>query len=215
MFEHLFPGERLERFYVFLGEKGFEALTPFSKGTTSLIFKGKMHERDVIIKLARPDSPRRNLFREAEIIRVLGGRGITPALIEYGVFEGLEYMIREFAPGEPVLYADVEKRHLIEIVKKTALLDAFGIDHGQIQGGKHIVIGEEVWIIDFEKAGFRKPKNLTSALAMLFLNENSISRRIRTKFGIGEEFLELLRGAAAEYKRTGDAGRIISLLSRF
>lgn len=213
MFEHLFPGGRLQRFYRFLGERGFEALTPFSKGTTSLILKGKMHERDVIIKLARPDSPRRNLSREAEIIRMLEGRGITPPLIEYGTFEGLEYLIREFAPGEPVLYADVEKQHLIGIVRKTALLDALGIDHGQIQGGKHLIIGRDVWIIDFEKAGFRKPKNLTSAVAMLFLNSNLISRRIRAKFGLDEDFLELLRRAAAEYKRRGDAGGIISLLS--
>ncbi|WP_461865890.1 serine/threonine protein kinase [Thermococcus sp.] len=172
-----------------------------------------MHEENVIIKLARPDSPRYNLSREAEIIKVLEGRGITPALIEYGTFEGLDYLIRRFAPGEPILYADVEKQHLIEIVKKTALLDALGIDHGQIQGGKHIIIGKGVWIIDFEKAGFRKPKNLTSAIAMLFLNDNSISKRIITKFGLNSDFLSLIMEAAEEYKRSRNVEGILSLIS--
>ncbi len=213
MFEHLFPGERLQRFYKFLGEKGIENPFPFSKGTTSLIFRGKMRERDVIIKLTRPDSSRHNFAKEAEILRVLLGKDITPPLIEYGIFEGLEYLIREFAPGEPVLYADIEKWHLIEIVKKTALLDVMGIDHGQIQGGKHIILGKDVWIIDFEKAGFRKPKNLTSAVAMLFLNDGLISRRIREKFDLDVNFLHLIRTAVGEYKRDKNVKRILSLLS--
>ncbi len=213
MFEHLFPGERLSRFYRFLEGKEFENLSPFSKGTTSLIFRAKLREKEVIIKLARPDSPRRNLEREAKILRLLEGKDITPRFIEYGVFEGLEYIVREFAPGKPVLHADVEKWHLVEIVRKTALLDALRIDHGQIQGGKHIILGRDVWIIDFEKAGLRKPKNLTSALAMLFLNDNSISKRIRSKFGLDKEFMAAMRSAAAEYKRDGNAGRILSLLS--
>jgi putative serine/threonine protein kinase len=138
---------------------------------------------------------------------------VTPPLIAYGAFEGLEYLIRGFAEGEIIFYAELEKRHLFQIVEKTALLDRLGLDHGQIQGGKHIIIGESVYLIDFEKANWRKPKNLTSAMAMLFLNDGAISKRISLKFGIDDGFRERLRAALREYKRNGNVEALFRLLS--
>ncbi|NJE85347.1 serine/threonine protein kinase [Thermococcus sp. CX2] len=214
MFDHLISEARLKRFYSFLKGCGYTEIRPFAKGTTSLIFTAELDEKSVIVKLERPDSPRRNLAREAEILKILEPYDVTPPLIEYGTFEGLEYLIREFAPGEMIFHADIEKRHLFEIVHKTALLDRLGIDHGQIQGGKHIIVGERVWLIDFEKAGLRKPKNLTSAMAMLFLSDNYISRRVRRKFGIDGVFLDELRYELGRYKKTGELSGVFRLLSR-
>lgn len=191
-----------------------DEIGPYAKGTTSLIFRARLDEKNVIIKLQRPDSPRQNFAREAEIIKAVEPFGVTPPLIAYGVFEGLEYLIREFAEGEIVFYAELEKRHLFQIVEKTALLDRLGLDHGQIQGGKHIIIGESVHLIDFEKAGWRKPKNLTSAVAMIFLNDNYISRRVREKFGVDESFLGEMRNEVGVYKRTGQLSGLLRLLSR-
>ncbi|NJE08304.1 serine/threonine protein kinase [Thermococcus sp. M39] len=214
MIEHLISREKLEQFKRFMREKGIEELTFYSKGITSLVFLGKFQGKKVIVKLEREDTPRKNFKREAEILKLLEGHSITPELINYGIFEGKEYLVREFAEGEPLLYADVEKHHLIEIAKKTHKLDVLGIDHGQIQGGKHIIIGEAVWIIDFEKASTRrKPKNLTSAMAMLFLNENVISKRIREKFEINKEFLAELRKALREYKESKNVKKILTLIS--
>ena len=213
MFDHLISKAQLGRFYSHLRELGFSEIRPYAKGTTSLIFMARLGEKNVIVKLQRPDSPRQNFKREAEIVRAIEPFGITPPLITYGTFEGLEYLIREFAGGEVILHADLEKRHIFEIAEKTALLDRLGLDHGQIQGGKHIIVGENVWLIDFEKAGWRKPKNLTSAMAMIFLNDNYISRRVREKFGIGRDFLEELRRELGEYKRTGRLSGLLGLLS--
>lgn len=213
MIEHLISREELKHFREFMERKGIEGLTFYSKGTTSLIFLGKFQEEIVVVKLERKDSPRKNLKREAEILKLLEGHEIAPRLIDYGTFEGKDYLVRGFAEGEPLLYADVEKHHLIEIAKKTHELDVLGIDHGQIQGGKHIIIGKSVWIIDFEKASTRrKPKNLTSAMAMLFLNENAISKRIREKFEINKEFLAEIRRALREYKDSKNAKRVLSLI---
>ncbi|MCD6525263.1 MAG: serine/threonine protein kinase [Thermococcus sp.] len=214
MFDHLISEAQLERFYSHLGKLGFEGIRPYAKGTTSLIFSARLGEKNVIIKLQRPDSPRQNFKREAEIIRALEPFGVTPPLLAYGIFDGLEYIVREFAEGEMILYAEVEKRHLFEIVEKTALLDRLGLDHGQIQGGKHIIVGDGVYLIDFEKANWRKPKNLTSAMAMLFINDNCISRRVRRSFGVDEGFLSALRGELRRYKRTGRFLGLLSLLSR-
>ncbi|WP_324734974.1 serine/threonine protein kinase [Thermococcus sp. SY098] len=213
MIEHLISRNELRQFKEFMKRKGVENLTFYSKGTTSLIFIGRYREKRVIVKLERKDTPRKNFKREAEILKLLEGHDITPELIDYGSFEGKEYLVREFAEGKPLLYADVKKHHLIEIAKKTHKLDVLGIDHGQIQGGKHIIIGKSIWIIDFEKASTRrKPKNLTSAMAMLFLSENAISKRIREKFEINTEFLSELRKALKEYKENRDIERILSLL---
>lgn len=214
MFEHLISKARLEGFYSHLRSLGFEGIAPHSKGTTSLVFRARLNEKNVVIKLQRPDSPRRNFAREAEIIKAVEPFGVTPRLVGYGLFDGLEYLIREFAEGEIILHADLEKRHLFEITAKTALLDRLGLDHGQIQGGKHLIIGEGVYLIDFEKAGWRKPKNLTSAMAMLFLSDNAISRRVRGKFGIDGEFLNEMREELRSYKRTGKLSGLLGLLSR-
>ncbi|AHF81143.1 serine/threonine protein kinase [Thermococcus paralvinellae] len=214
MIEHLISGEELQEFGYFMRKKGIEELIFYSKGTTSLVFLGKFQGKKVVVKLEREDTPRKNFKREAEILKLLEGHDITPELIDYGIFRGKEYLVREFAEGEPLLYADVEKHHLIEIAKKTHKLDVLGIDHGQIQGGKHIIIGNAVWIIDFEKASTRrKPKNLTSAMAMLFLNENVISKRIREKFRINDEFLVELKKALKEYKESKNVKKILTLIS--
>ncbi len=193
---------------------GIDGVRQYAKGTTSLVFRARMNEKNVIIKLQRIDSPRRNFAREAEIIRTIEPFAVTPPLIAYGIFEGLEYLIREFAEGEIILHAGLEKRHLFEIVEKTALLDRLGLDHGQIQGGKHVIVGERVWLIDFEKSGWRKPRNLTSAMAMIFLSENIISRRVRENFDIDGDFLGEMRDEVRVYKRTGRLSGILHLLSR-
>ncbi|ASJ01799.1 serine/threonine protein kinase [Thermococcus profundus] len=213
MFEHLIPGAVLEEFSKDLERIGVGELSPLSKGTTSVVFRAKMGEKNVIIKLQRPDSPRSNFAREADIIRALEPFGITPPLVAYGKFGSLEYIIREFAEGEIILHADLKKRHLFEIVEKTALLDRLGLDHGQIQGGKHIIVGDRIFLIDFEKANWRKPKNLTSAVAMIFLSDNTISKRVREKFGIDVDFLERMKKEVRVYKNTGKVSGLLRVLS--
>ncbi|WP_297514783.1 serine/threonine protein kinase [Thermococcus sp.] len=212
-FENIIGRKKLERFLNHLEGLGLSEVRPFSKGTTSLVFLGEFKGRKAVVKLQRPDSPRNNFEKEARILKVIEPFGITPPLLFTGVFEGLPYLVREFADGEPVLYADLEKRHLFGIAEKTALLDRLYLDHGQIQGGKHLIVGEGVYIIDFEKAGWRKPNNLTSAFSMLFVGRNAISERLYIKFGLDEGFREEVKEALREYKKTGKLSRLLDLLS--
>jgi putative serine/threonine protein kinase len=213
VFEHIISSKNLDAFLEHLADLGIEEVRPLAKGTTSLVFIGVMGGAKVLIKLQRPDSPRNNFKKEAQLTKVASAFGIAPPVLGLGEFGGLQYLIREFAEGEPILFANVEKRHLFRIVEKTALLDKLGIDHGQIQGGKHIIIGEDVYLIDFEKAGFRKPNNLTSAMAMVFIGDNTISRRVREKFGLDDKFREEMKSALRNYKRTGSLSGVLSLLS--
>jgi len=214
MIGHLIDEKSLKRFYEHLKGRGILNVIPYSKGNTSLVFVGEREGEKILIKLQRRDSSRRSLRKEAEILKFLKGKNITPELFFTGNFEGLDYLVRHFAEGEPILYANIEREHLIEIGRKMHELDKLGIDHGQVQGGKHILVGDRVWIIDFEKASLeRKPRNLTSAMAMLFLNENQISKRIITKFGLDEKFLEELKTAVKFYKRKKNPKEIFELLS--
>ncbi len=203
----------VREFLEHLEGRGLKGVKFFSKGTTSLVFTASLKGRGVVVKLQRPDSPRRNFAREARILKAVEPFRVAPPLLEYGTFRGLEYIIREFAEGEVILRADIEKRHVIEIALKTATLDRLYLDHGQIQGGKHIIIGKDVWLIDFEKANWRKPNNLTSALSMLFVGRNAISERLYRKFGLDEGFREEMKEALREYKRTGRLSALLDVLS--
>ncbi|WP_297508609.1 serine/threonine protein kinase [Thermococcus sp.] len=213
MVPQLFSSE-VRHFLEWLDERGFRGVEFLSKGTTSLVFRALLRNRKVVVKLARPDSPRRNFSREAEIIRTIEHFKITPPLIEYGTFEGLDYIVRGFAEGREILRARLKRWHFFEIALKTATLDRLGLDHGQMQGGKHIIVGKTIWIIDFEKANWRKPNNLTSAMSMIFVGKNAISEKIYEDFGLDEGFREEMREALREYKRTGRLSPVLDVLSR-
>ncbi|AEC52797.1 hypothetical protein PNA2_1882 [Pyrococcus sp. NA2] len=198
-----------------LGEHGIKVQKFLAKGTTSFVFLGEINGERVIIKYQRGDSPRRNFRREAEILKILEGQDITGRLILYGTIENREVLVREYLEGIHLITSDIEKHHIIKIGEKTYKLDKLGIDHGQIQGGKHILVSPtDIWIIDFEKAStVRRPKNLTSAMAMLFLGNNSISRRVISKFNLTGDFLKEMKDALRFYKKTKDPSRVFELLS--
>ncbi|BAA30412.1 serine/threonine protein kinase [Pyrococcus horikoshii] len=199
-----------------LGKYRIKVKKFLAKGTTSFVFLGEFGGSDVIIKYQRPDSPRRNLEKEAKILEILKGSGITGELILYGKIDDREVLVREYLNGLHLMEVEnIERHHLFRIAEKTYKLDTLGIDHGQIQGGKHILVGkDDIWLIDFEKASMnRKPRNLTSAMSMLFLGNNIVSRRISEKFNITESFREEMRKALKYYKRNGDPREVFELIA--
>ncbi|ASJ16909.1 serine/threonine protein kinase [Thermococcus chitonophagus] len=197
-----------------LSDYGVELERFLAKGTTSYVFLGTLGGKKVVVKYQRPDSPRKTLGREAKILEILQGKDITGDLVLYTKIERREVLVREYVEGELLINLTPRKEDILRIAEKAYALDTLGIDHGQIQGGKHIIIGKDVWIIDFEKASTqRRPKNLTSAMAMLFLSDNVISRRISKEYGITDEFRESLRLALREYKTSRNLKRVVEVLS--
>ena len=64
-----------------------------------------------------------------------------------------------------------------------------GLDHGQLSWApKHIIIGEKVTLIDFERASTkRQAKNLSALFGYLIVNPKSESaRKIREALGVSE-----------------------------
>jgi putative serine/threonine protein kinase len=50
-------------------------------------------------------------------------------------------------------------------------------------------------------------------MAMIFLNDNIIAKRVREKFNLDTRFLNALREALREYKRTKNIEKLRELLS--
>jgi len=192
-------------------------LSFLSKGTTSLVFAGRSSDgRSVLVKLQRPDSPRANLFKEFKLLEFLAPLRVAPRPIGYGRFSGLEFIVREIADGVEIRNAldIIEGAHVFSMAYKALTLDRLGLDHGQIQGGKHVIVGEDVWFIDFEKAGFRRSNNLTALLSMLFLGGNVISRTLSRRFGLDWRFRGELLRAVRIYKSSGNFRPVFDVLER-
>ena len=95
----------------------------------------------------------------------MNGHNIGPKLIEYGK----DYMIYEFINGTRILdyLKKVDKKDKNRVIKNALLqcriLDKLKIDKYEMNNPyKHILIGKQIKMIDFERCKFvEKPKNVT------------------------------------------------------
>jgi putative serine/threonine protein kinase len=119
-----------------------------------------------------------------------------------------DYLIMEFIDGEELKSAvdKLDKDRLLKVVedilKITLKLDILGIEHKEIQGGRHFLITDKkTYIIDFDKAKEKKTtKNFTGAVALLF-GEGKIAKTIREKLNIGIDEIKFIREFAKTYKK--------------
>ncbi|MBU7014511.1 MAG: serine/threonine protein kinase [Theionarchaea archaeon] len=175
------------------------------KGWSSIVVYGIQEQREVAIKIQRKDSHRLSLGREALFLRIVNDKGIGPTLYH----EGKDFLVLEYIKGVPIRDALVQVEHLRSFLEQCYTLDLLNVDHGQIQGGKHLVVGEKCWIIDFEKAGFRTPRNVSSLVSEVFLRKTECASRIRSQVPIPpESLIEIIRN----YKKTKDLTWLLDAL---
>ncbi|MBU7017402.1 MAG: serine/threonine protein kinase [Theionarchaea archaeon] len=185
------------------GKNRISGIPILGKGWSSLVVYGIFDNRKVAVKIQRKDSHRISLAREASILRTTNDYGIGPLLY----VEGNKFLVLEYADGDPVGESTMKKEHILTFLEQCHQLDLLNIDHGQIQGGKHLLVGRKSWIIDFEKAGYRTPKNVTSLISELFLKKTVSAQRMCIHYGVDPE--ELM-DAAHNYKRDFDIGGIVN-----
>jgi len=189
-----------------LFEKGVEDIYSFGKveighdraigkGNTSIIFLGKYKNKKVSIKIERSDSERKgSLKKEARYLIKANRDGVGPKLYDHDE----NYIIMEYIEGNLLLEGKFHREDVFDIVRQCNVLDKAGIDHRQIQGGKHIICGRKNVIIDFEKAHLSNTsKNVTSFLSMCFLSDCLVRRRIKEIFDFEDEYIKAL---LKEYK---------------
>jgi putative serine/threonine protein kinase len=187
------------------GKEKIFGVPVLGKGWSSVVIYGIFGNKESAVKVQRVDSNRISLRREASFLEIVNKYGIGPIIY----YKGKGFLIMEYLNGTPIREAPVRKEHIISFLEQCHKLDLLKVDHGQIQGGKHLIIGENCWIIDFEKTGYRTPRNVSSLISELFLKRTEFARRMKSQFGINRE--ELI-GATHKYKENLDLKSILTRL---
>ena len=210
-----FSTERASLLKESLFEKGVDNIYSFGKvdigreraigkGNTSIVFLGNYKKRKVALKIERSDSERKgSLKKEAYYLIKANEQGVGPKV--YGYDDN--YIIMEYIEGDLLIERKFGREDIFDISRQCNALDKLGINHRQIQGGKHIICGRKNVIIDFEKAHFSNtPKNVTSFLSMCFLSDCLVRERIKELFDFQEDFIKTL---LKDYKSNSDIGELI------
>lgn len=211
----IFSHERASALKESLLEKGVDNIYSFGrveigpdraigKGNTSIIFLGNYENKKVSIKIERPDSERKgSLKKEAYYLIKANEHGVGPKI--YGYEDN--YIIMEYIEGDLLIEGKFSREDVFDITRQCNTLDLAGINHRQIQGGKHVICGRKNVIIDFEKAHFSNtPKNVTSFLSMCFLSNCLVRERIKEIFDFQEDFVKTL---LKEYKSNSNIEDLI------
>ena len=145
------------------------------KGYVGIVVLGKIGRKKVAVKIRRNDSPRKNLKKEAQLLKIINGHKIGPKLIAFSK----NFLVMEYLDGEKIadwvcgLKKKGSSSQLKIIIKKILedcySLDRIGLDHGELSNlTKHVIIGKKTTIIDFESSSVdRKVSNVTSATQAL------------------------------------------------
>ena len=131
------------------------------KGYVGIVVLGKIGRKKVAVKIRRNDSPRKNLKKEAELLKIINKHKIGPKLIA----SSKNFLVMEYLDGEKIgdwvdgLKKKGSSTQLKIIIKKVLedcySLDRIGLDHGELSNlTKHVIIGKKITIIDFETVSY-------------------------------------------------------------
>ena len=159
----------------FQGKLEIGTISILGKGYVGIVVLGKIGRKKVAVKIRRNDSPRKNLKKEAELLKIINEYKIGPKLVAFSK----NFLVMEYLDGEKIgdWVVDLKKKgdssRLKTIIKKILedcyRLDRIGLDHGELSNlSKHVIIGKRITIIDFESSSMnRKVSNVTSATQAL------------------------------------------------
>lgn len=149
-----------------LESKGVTSIAFLDRGKRGMIFTGCLDNKKVAVKIKRPSSKAVDKVKnESRWLREMNKLGIGPRLL----FSSDDYVAYEFAPGNMILdyCKDASKRDILNVVtevfRQCFVMDSHKVDKEEMHHPvKHIVIGEQVVMIDFERMHVSvRPKNVT------------------------------------------------------
>ena len=159
----------------FQGKLEIGTISILGKGYVGIVVLGKIGRKKVAVKIRRNDSPRENLKKEAELLKIINKHRIGPKLVAFSK----NFLVMEYLDGEKIgnwvngLKKKEGSSQLKLIIKKILedcySLDRIGLDHGELSNlTKHVIVGKKITIIDFESSSMnRKVSNVTSATQAL------------------------------------------------
>jgi putative serine/threonine protein kinase len=180
------------------------------KGYAGIVVLGKIGRKKVAVKIRRGDSPRKNLKREAELLKITNQSNIGPKLVGFSK----NFLVMEYLEGKKIgdLVVSLKKKgsssQLKPVIKKILedcySLDRMGLDHGELSNiTKHVIVGRKITVIDFESSSTdRKVSNVTSATQALYIG-SGISKIVGCicKIPKKEKMISVLRKYKQEQTR--------------
>ena len=191
-------------------KNNIKLLGVIGKGHRGVVFKGIFKNKIVAIKVPRINS-KNTVYHEGSILKETNLFNIGPKVYEFSN----NYLIMEYVEGinlkNYLSQKHIDKKEYLIIIENTLKqclrLDFHKIDHGEIQGGKHIIINNKdkskikVYIIDFDKSKRGKiTHNFTSAIS-LFFTKSHISRRTFDILNISEDERNQIINITKLYKK--------------
>ena len=190
----------------FQGELQMDTISMLGKGYAGVVVLGKMGRKKVAVKIRRNDSPRKNLKREAELLKITNLSNVGPKLVGFSK----NFLVMEYLEGEKVgkwisnLQSKGHSSQIRVVIKKVLhdcyKLDRIGLDHGELSRiPKHVIVGNKITIIDFESSSTeRRVSNVTSVTQAFFIG-SGISKTVNRicKIPKKEKIISVLR----EYKQ--------------
>jgi len=202
----------------FQGELQVGTISIIGKGYVGVVVSGKTGRKKVAVKIRRNDSPRKNLKKEAELLKIINKHKIGPKLVA----SSKNFLVMEYLDGEKIsgwvggLKKKENSSQLKTVIKKVLedcySLDRIGLDHGELSNlSKHVIVGRKITIIDFESSSTdRKVSNVTSATQALCIG-SGISKIIGRVYKIPkkQKMITVLR----RYKHEGTRESFENLLA--
>ena len=201
----------------FQGELKIDTINVLGKGYVGIVVLGKIGRKKVAVKIRRSDSPRKNLKKEAELLKITNRTNVGPKLVGFSK----NFLVMEYLDGKKIgdWIASLKKKgsssQLKTVIKKVLedcySLDRIGLDHGELSNlSKHVIVGKKITVIDFESSSTdRKVSNVTSATQALCIG-SGISKIIGRVYKIPkkQKMISVLR----KYKREQTRDSFESLL---
>jgi len=169
---------------IFEGNSMIGKLGILGKGCVSIVVKAVIDNRTVALKIRRLDADRESMEREAKFLNIANSVDVGPKLVAVSK----NFLAMQHADGEKMIdwiKRDLEEQQVRSVTRQVLeqcfRLDTVGLDHGELSNlNKHVIVGENATIIDFESASSgRRVANVTAATQCLFIG-SAIARKVRS-----------------------------------
>lgn len=184
---------------IFEGSSKVGKLGVLGKGCVSVVVKAVLDDRTVALKIRRLDADRESMEREAGFLKIANSVDVGPKFVA----ESKNFLAMDLADGRKIvdwikqdLDAQKVRTVALQVLEQCFRLDTIGLDHGELSNlNKHVIVGENITIIDFESASTeRRVSNVTAAAQCLFIG-SAIARKVRSvlKIDSTDEIIQSLK----------------------
>lgn len=174
-----------------------EDIKLYAKGHRGIVFKGRLKNKNVGIKIKRPESEAVDrICNEVNFLTILNKKNIGPKLI----VAMDNYFVYEFVKGNFILEYfeknknELRKKILKNVLEQMYIMDKLGINKEEMHHPtKHVIINKKPILIDFERCHYtEKPHNVTQFVQFIL--------KLNKRFKLGINHKALIR-LSKEYKK--------------